>query len=70
MDHASGLRRGRTDAYRPGAHLRLSRSEVSLEAEQFVGAANDAIQPGLLEFELREELHAIGFIELRNFGFN
>ena len=66
VNDARGLRRGRARVHRPGAHLFHAGGEIGLQAEQRVAAANHAVEAGLIEFQFRQKIGAVGLIELRN----
>ena len=64
VDHAGRLRRGAAAAHRPGAHFLQAGGEVGLQAQQLVAGADHAVQAGLVEPEIREELGSLGLLEL------
>ena len=59
VDHAGRLRRERAAPDRPGAHLLGTRREEGDQAEQLVGGADQQIQTGRVEAEVREEGPAV-----------
>ncbi len=64
MNHARGLRCGRSGAHRPGAYFLHAGREVGLKPQQFERAADDPIQAWLIQFQFGQEFGAIGLLEL------
>jgi len=56
VDHARRLRRGGADGDGPGAGFLGADGEVGLQAQQFVGLADQAVQAGLFQTQGFEEL--------------
>src|ERR1700693_1948347 len=55
VDDPGRLRRSAALAHRPGADLLGAGGEICNEAEQLVGAANHAIETGLVQTEIGQE---------------
>src|SRR5690606_300356 len=56
VDHPSRLRRFRPYGNGPGSDLLYTGGEIRVQAEKPVSSPNQAMQPGLLESQRREEL--------------
>src|SRR5271170_1657976 len=63
VDDTRGLWRSRTDAHRPCAHFLGARSEISLQPEERVARADDAVQARLIELQLLQEIRAVDLVE-------
>src|SRR5580658_4714947 len=59
MDHPGGLRGGTAPAHRPGANLLRPGGEICNQSQQLVGGAYHAVQPGLGQTEVAQELNPI-----------
>src|SRR3546814_11764621 len=66
VDHAGSLWPGRADLDRPCTHFLHAGGEVGLQAEQGIGATDHAIETGLVEAQVLEELESVGFVEQRS----
>src|SRR5690242_17296326 len=64
MDRSGGLRRGRADRHRPGAHFLLARGEVRLQAEQLVRGTDQAIEPRLGHAHVGQEERLVVGVEI------